>query len=35
MAMFATKISPVTDLRNKYPEAVKDIADGRIMLTKN
>jgi len=35
MAMFASKISPVTDLRNKHPEAVKDIADGRVMLTKN
>ena len=33
--MFSTKIRPVTDLRNKYPEVEKDIADGPVMLTKN
>ena len=34
MTMSATKIRPVTDLRNKYPEVEKDIADGPVMLKK-
>ena len=33
--MFATRIRPVTDLRNRYPEVEGDLARGPVVLTKN
>jgi len=33
--MIATRIRPVSDLRNKYPEVESDIQKGPVYLTKN
>ena len=33
--MLATRIRPVSDLRNKYPEVESELANGPIYLTKN
>ena len=34
-AMLATRIRPVSDLRNKYPEVESEIEKGPVYLTKN
>lgn len=33
--MVATRIRPVSDLRNKYPEVERDLKKGPVYLTKN
>lgn len=33
--MLATRIRPVSDLRNKYPEVESEIEKGPVYLTKN
>lgn len=33
--MVATRIRPVFDLRNKYPEIERDLVKGPVYLTKN
>jgi len=33
--MLATRIRPVSDLRNKYPEIENEIQKGPVYLTKN
>lgn len=33
--MIATRIRPVSDLRNKYPEVESEIQSGPVYLTKN
>jgi prevent-host-death family protein len=33
--MFSTQIRPVTDLRNRYSDVEKDLANGPVVLTKN
>lgn len=33
--MIATRIRPVSDLRNKYPEVENEIKNGPVYLTKN
>jgi len=33
--MLATRIRPVSDLRNKYPEVEAEIQKGPVYLTKN
>ena len=33
--MLATRIRPVSDLRNKYPEIERDLKKGPVYLTKN
>lgn len=33
--MLATRIRPVSDLRNKYPEVEAEIKNGPVYLTKN
>jgi len=33
--MLATRIRPVSDLRNKYPEVESEIRKGPVYLTKN
>lgn len=33
--MLATRIRPVSDLRNKYPEVESELKDGPVYLTKN
>ena len=33
--MFSTQIRPVTDLRNRYSDVERDLANGPVVLTKN
>ena len=33
--MIATRIRPVSDLRNKYPDVENEIKNGPVYLTKN